>query len=183
MSTSATPVTGMSLAEKVRAACEQDWDAHKGDCSGFVKAVAADLGFHLSGTANDIVRSLRAGWASAADGVAAARMAAEGKFVIGGLPDDPNGHVVVVVSGPLNRQKYPSAYWGKLGGVGKKNTTINWSWDADDRDRVEYFWADLLARSLVARSGPGAVNQSNSTPMRILGWSLEDLEKSLKKWL
>jgi len=42
------------------------------------------------------------------------------------------------VDGPLNRGKYPSAYWGRLGGVGAKDQTINWAWSAADRDKVIY---------------------------------------------
>jgi hypothetical protein len=54
---------------------------------------------------------------------------------------DPHGHVVVVVSGPLDPShgKYPTAYWGRLGSVGAKAQTINWAWRAGDRDRVGYF--------------------------------------------
>jgi hypothetical protein len=49
-----------------------------------------------------------------------------------------HGHVVVVVSGLLANGKYPSAYWGRLGGIGDKNKTINWAWRAGDRDHVIY---------------------------------------------
>jgi hypothetical protein len=47
-----------------------------------------------------------------------------------------NGHVVVVVRGALNRERYPTAYWGQLGGQGRREETINWSWRESDRDRV-----------------------------------------------
>jgi len=43
-----------------------------------------------------------------------------------------------VVTGEVNQGKYPTGYWGSLGGVGKKATTINWSWNAMDRDKVRY---------------------------------------------
>jgi hypothetical protein len=62
-----------------------------------------------------------------------------GRLVIGGLKQAPNGHVVIVVkSAPL---PYPVAYWGRLGHVGRKNTTINWSWNSTDRPLVRYFSA------------------------------------------
>ena len=58
---------------------------------------------------------------------------------------DPHGHVVVVVTGPLDSThgKYPTAYWGKLGDVGGRAQTINWAWSAGDRDRVGYFAKSL----------------------------------------
>jgi hypothetical protein len=140
------------LATKVIAVCEKDWDADKSDCSGFVKAVAADLGIHLTGLANDIVKYARANWQAAKDGVDAAGQAAQGNLVIGGLEDNPNGHVVVVVRGGLNREKYPTAYWGQLGGVGKKDTTINWAWPLADRDLVEYYFCSL--NNTVTAIGP-----------------------------
>jgi hypothetical protein len=133
-------------AGNVRAACEAEWDAHKSDCSGFVIAVAARLSAVIQGDANAIAQALGAGgvWQKLADGVAAAAAAQAGKFVVGGLVGsaqavpDAHGHVVVVVDGPLNRGKYPSAYWGRLGGVGAKDQTINWAWTAADRDKVIY---------------------------------------------
>jgi hypothetical protein len=56
---------------------------------------------------------------------------------------DAHGHVVVIVDGPLAHDAYPSAYWGKLGGTGAKDKTINWAWTAEDRDRVFYAAHDL----------------------------------------
>ena len=48
----------------VRDACEACFDAHKDDCSGFVRAVAASLGVTLQGLADDIVVTIRTdpGW-------------------------------------------------------------------------------------------------------------------------
>jgi hypothetical protein len=130
----------------VRAACEAEWDAHKADCSGFVIAVGARLNAVIQGDADLISQALGAGgvWQKLADGAAAAAAAQQGKFVVGGLagaqqtPPAAHGHVVVVVDGPLNRGTYPSAYWGRLGGVGAKDQTINWAWSVADRDKVIY---------------------------------------------
>ena len=55
----------------------------------------------------------------------------------------PHGHVVVVVDGLLNRNAYPSAYWGRLGGEGFKDKTINYAWRPEDRDRVSYAAHDI----------------------------------------
>ena len=118
-------------------ACAANYQAHIGDCSGFADAVAKAVGVGLTGNADTITDTLRAGadgWTVLADGVAAATAATAGKLVIGGLKGseqatpDAHGHVVVVVPGPLNRGKYPTAWWGSLGGSPGKNQTINWAW-------------------------------------------------------
>jgi hypothetical protein len=146
---SAAPRSSPPGSANVIAACEAEWEAHKSDCSAFVTAVAARLNAVIpaGADANAITQALGAGgvWQKLADGVAAAAAAQAGKFVVGGLAGaqqavpDAHGHVVVVVDGqPLNRNKYPFAYWGRLGGVGAKDQTINWAWSAADRDKVIY---------------------------------------------
>lgn len=132
------------VLQPVIRACELNWDSKKTDCSGFVKAVAADLAIKLSGQANDIVDQIRRNpWLSVTNGIAAKQKAESGYFVIAGLKDTPNGHVAVITPGPLAHGKYPTGYWGKLHGVGKKNTTINYAWDADDRDKVIYGYTSV----------------------------------------
>jgi hypothetical protein len=136
----------MATAQDIIDACEAEWDAHQSDCSGFAKAVAARLGVTLTGMANDIVGEIRqAPWTPVADGPTAAAQAAQGRFVVAGLngadqqvPDPAHGHVVVVVQGPLAHGLYPTAYWGQLGGVGKKDMTLNWAWREGDRDKLVY---------------------------------------------
>lgn len=126
-------------SQKIIELCELHWAAHQKDCSGFVKAVAADLGIHLSGLANSIVDQIQTlPWRVLDSGEAAQREAVKGNLVIGGLKADNHGHVVIVVPGVLAHHKYPRAYWGSLAGVGKKNETINWSWNKTDRDKVIY---------------------------------------------
>lgn len=130
----------------VRAACEAEWEGHKSDCSGFVRAVAARLGAEVVGNADAITTALSAGapWSTLQDGPAAAAAARQGRIVVAGLrgadqvTPDANGHVVIVVDGKLNREKYPHAYWGKLNGVGAKDQTINFAWKETDRDHVVY---------------------------------------------
>ena len=131
--------------DKITQACEKHWDPHKDNCSGFVKAVATELGFTLTGQANDIVDQLSVlPWTTVTCGKQAKEQADLGYFVVGGLKATANGHVVVVVTGPLNREKYPTAYWGRLGGEGKKATTINWAWNSSDRDKVTYAYFNQL---------------------------------------
>jgi len=134
--------------------CEANWEAHKADCSGFVKAVSAALGvttFHPDDNADSIMDKLRAGndWTAltVGDGRTAKDRADAGQLVIAGLKGaeqvqpDPHGHVVVVVTGPLDAAhgQYPTAYWGRLGSVGAKNQSLNFAWRAGDRDNVGYF--------------------------------------------
>lgn len=135
----------------VEDACKANYAAHANDCSGFVRAVGAAVGVTITGLANDITMALRAGgaWRALADGVAARDSARAGKLVVGGLRGDEqfnhsnHGHVVVVVDGPLAHDRYPTAYWGSLAGSPAQHQTINWAWDAHDRDRVTYAEHDV----------------------------------------
>jgi hypothetical protein len=143
--TTAGTSAAATTAKTIVAACEAEWPAFRNDCSGFVRHVASRLGVTLTGLANAIVDEIRQGdWHSLQDGRAAKAAADAGQLVIGGLRGDEqvnpeeHGHVVVVVSGPLAHNAYPSAYWGKLGGVGAKDQTINFAWRTGDRDHVHY---------------------------------------------
>lgn len=133
-------------AKRIIDACEDEWPANKSDCSSFVRDVAIAVGVNLSGQANDIVDQIRngAGWTQLVDGMAAKRAADDGLFVVGGLKGDEqqspseHGHVVIVVSGPIAKDSYPTAYWGTLGDTGERAKTVNWAWKAADRDKVHY---------------------------------------------
>jgi len=139
------------MPERVRDACEACFEAHRADCSGFARAVGAELGVEIDGFANDIVDEIRRGgsWHRLPDGIGAAASAGAGKLVLAGLRGDEqfehsnHGHVVVVVDGPLAHDRYPSAYWGRLGGRGARFETVNWAWTQHDRDRVTYAAHDL----------------------------------------
>lgn len=131
--------------ERIINECEAQFDAHKSDCSGFVKAVGSKLGVILTGQADNIVDQIQGeGWEILPDGVSAKVKADMGWFVIGGLksenhtPPVSHGHVVIVVSGPLARNQYPTGYWGSLGSSGMKKVTINYAWRAVDRDNLVF---------------------------------------------
>jgi hypothetical protein len=136
--------SGKADKKDIKATCEKHWEAHKDDCSGFVKAVATDFNVTLSGQANDIVDQIqKSPWKILKDGKEADSEARAGKFVIAGLKDEPNGHVVIIVPGELAQGKYPTGYWGHLGSVGYKNTTINYSWNSTERDKVIYAYTQI----------------------------------------
>ncbi len=150
-------------AQNVIDTCQNDWQANKADCSGFVKAVCAGLGVAMSaGMADDIVawfRTAANGWEQLTDVTDGAgnlvtpkeQMAKDradaGQLVLCGLTSaelgQAHGHVSVVVSGPLvfshiNNNSYPTAYWGKLGGTGGKNQGLNYSFGTGSINRVTY---------------------------------------------
>jgi hypothetical protein len=134
-------MNGTTPQQRIINACEANYSAHIGDCSGFAHAVAGALGITLEGMANDMVDHIQGGvWTAVTDGLAAKAQADAGNFVIGGLKDNPHGHVVVVVQGPIDAShgKYPTAYWGSLAGKPGKNQTVNWAWNAAERDHVVY---------------------------------------------
>lgn len=125
--------------------CESQFETYKNDCSGFVKAVATAFSISLNGQADEIVDQIKsADWTHLQNGMEAKEKADNGWFVVAGLkgednvPAQNNGHVAIVVSGPIAQGKYPSGYWGKLGSIGEKNKTLNWAWNAACRDKVYY---------------------------------------------
>jgi hypothetical protein len=139
--------------------CESNWDANKSDCNHFVKAVADSLGVTLFAAGDDadtILNKLSnaAGWPpipGTPDLSTVETDAAAGQFIIAGLrsneftPPRTHGHVVVVVKGddPLH-PGYPLAYWGTLGGVGQKDSSIRNTFIPDtDLPNVKYYGTSL----------------------------------------
>ncbi len=113
-------------------ACETHWKEKFGDCSGFLKSVATEVGVFLPNKqANEIYDYLKgkpAGWdmlgTGAATGVIAGVAGSEGKLVVAAWKNaSGHGHVAIVVdfSQELSRAM---AYWGSLGGVGKTYAKI-----------------------------------------------------------
>jgi hypothetical protein len=132
-------MAGMSGSDKIIQLCEAHWENHKKDCSGFLKAVASELGISLTGQANAIIDTIqKSPWIVLGSGAEAQQKAVNGMLVVAGKKASGHGHVAIVVPGPLSHGKYPTAYWGSLGGTPKKNTTLNWSWSKIDRDDVIY---------------------------------------------
>lgn len=127
------------LPGKIKRACDFYWDKYKSDCSGFLQAVAASLGIILWGQANAIIDQMNdAPWLPLNTDISKAISYANlGYLVVAGLKGAPNGHLAIIM--PNSLRPYPKAYWGRLGGVGKKDSTINWSWKHADLEHVQYF--------------------------------------------
>ena len=129
----------VTTSDMIISSCEKHWDEHKNNCSRFVKAVAQDFNIILTGQANEIADQIqKKTWRVLNDGKEADTEARAGKFVVGRMKANGNGHVVIVIPGALAHGKYPAAYWGSMAGLGRKNSTINYSWNVSNRDKVIY---------------------------------------------
>lgn len=167
-------------------ACEDKYEANKNDCNAFLKAVATELGvttFQAGDDADAIVQRMidSADWKGVADGPKAKEAADAGSFVIAGLkgadhtPPRTHGHVAVVVKGPLAQSKYPTAYWGSLGGSPGRNKTLNFSWSTADRDNVEYYSMKLSGLISSPQTGAG-VDAVGVQALCVLRGVLQQLE-------
>jgi hypothetical protein len=142
------------LDQRIIDSCKQSWEEefipgtqNKNNCSGFVKSVTKKLGVPLpDANADGIVDALGKSWKKLASGAEAAQQATAGTFVVAGLkaakhtPPRNNGHVVIVVSGKLYKDKYPLCWGGSLGSAqsrGEKSTGE--VWNRTDRDNVVYY--------------------------------------------
>ncbi len=138
-------------AARIIAACEAEFALAQDDCALFVRRVCGRLGVMVAGNADAIVTAVRGSWRLLPDGMAAKHAADLGELVVAGLKGNEHarptaeGHVAVVVAGPLAQGAYPTAYWGQSGGTGAQGQTLNWAWQRDDRDRVTYAARRLAA--------------------------------------
>ncbi|WP_322047516.1 hypothetical protein [Paraburkholderia sp. J67] len=136
----------VNMDDPVIRACETRWETHKNDCSGFVRAVAADLGISMTGLANQLVASMSssAAWRDLGTSQSQAiSYANNGYLVVAGLAEPGHhGHVAIVVRAT---SAVPIAYWGKLHSVGRKHASIHWSWTAADLQHVHYYARSLQA--------------------------------------
>lgn len=133
--------------EEIVAACRKWYGSFSNDCSGFVRAVTAELGHPVSGNADGIMNELSrsAAWESI-DRATAVASAAAGQLVIAGLkssehnPVASHGHVVIVVDGPLYHEKYPLVWGGSIGSAQSRGTkSVGEVWRRSDRDDVRYY--------------------------------------------
>lgn len=132
-------------------ACKNHYESHQANCSGFVRAVAKDLGHTLPpGNADSIMNYLpKNHWERIPDGVSAERLAAKGIFVIVGLKSKDHekkgtryGHVSVVAGGNLVEGKYPLVWSGSIGGPvaqSKGTKSVVNIWRRADAGNVIYY--------------------------------------------
>lgn len=152
-----------NLDQCIIEACKTAWDEeivkgtkNKDNCSGFVKAVAKKLGIPLPETANadGIASEVAKSWTQASSGTEAARLAGTGSFVLVVLkaadhtPPRNNGHVAIVVSGALYRERYPAVWGGSIGSAQSRgDKSVGEVWNRSDRDNVSYYaYATLACR-------------------------------------
>lgn len=142
-------------------ACKSAWEGsylpgtpNKDNCSGFVKAVAAQLGVPLPATADadGIASAVAASWKKVDSGEEAQRLAANGAFVLVLLkgkdhhPPRHHGHVGVVVAGELYRHKYPMMWGGSIGNAQSEgDKSVGEVWNRADRDSVQYYTFSTFA--------------------------------------
>jgi len=135
--------------------CVESWEEeflkgtkNRDNCSGFVKSVAKKLGVKISDFANadGIMDEISKTWSPVSSGKDAAKQAAAGMLVVAGLkakshtPARANGHVVVVITGPLYRNTYPLCWGGSIGSAQSKGTkSVGEVWNRTDRDNVAYY--------------------------------------------
>lgn len=136
--------------DEIVAACRKHYTAHSNDCSAYVRAVTAELGHPVSGNANGIMNELANTpdrW-EPLDRAAAIEAVKNGALVVAGLkssdhnPPRNNGHVVIVVDGPLYRNTYPLVWGGSIGSAQSPGTkSVGEVWNRSDRDAVRYYKA------------------------------------------
>lgn len=144
----------MALDACIVKACERSWEEefialirNKNDCSGFVKSVAQKLGVSLPAVnADGIVDAISKSWSKLGTGADAANKAAAGHLVLAGLKamdhskKASQGHVVIVISGPLYRGTYPKCWGGSTGAAQSNgNKSVGEVWNTVDRDRAGYY--------------------------------------------
>ncbi len=136
------------VPDPVIAAAEREWSSHRSDCSGFVRAVAQDLGIPLGGLANHLVDMWNSdpGWIKLGhDHQRASLLAAQGYLVVAGRKETAHGHVVIIVPG-TSAHGDAVGYWGRLGGIGEKHKGLGFAWKRSDLSTVQYFAIPITAK-------------------------------------
>jgi hypothetical protein len=154
------------ISKDVEAACSRSLPGNEHDCSGFVRAVAANLMVFLPGASGNassqvdfmrFVREVPALFRDLGSGSAVEDVAVEqarlGNFVVCGLTADElnressrkaqkkvvnNGHVAVVAPA-TGSGGWPLAWWGQLGGSPGRRQTLSKCFRAGDRSSIHYF--------------------------------------------
>ena len=141
---------------RIIAACTKHWPGQTHNCSGFLKAVAAELNVTLTGQANQIYDQIRQRpWIAIGTGsnatAVAGLTAAEGNFVVGASRASDNGHVAIIVDylnafasySPAERNK-AVGFWGSMSSVGgKEYTKITESWGATTMEGAYFAYLDI----------------------------------------
>jgi hypothetical protein len=144
----------MALDQCIVEKCKTSWDEqflrglkNSGNCSGFLKSVAQKLGVPMANLpADGIIDSVATTWRKVDSGAEAVKLAATGYFVVVGLrakdhtPPATQGHVAIVVTGPLYHGKYPVCWGGSTGHAQSKgDKSVGTIFPVSSRDKVSYF--------------------------------------------
>jgi hypothetical protein len=167
-------------AERIIASCKKHFTGYNIiDCNAFAKAVAADFGVVFTGNADSIVDQIEGDdWIPVKDSFEAKEKADAGYLVVVGIrgkdyvPAKNNGHVAIVVSGPLDtiNKKYPMGYWGQYKGKGKPNESISQSFNKASLAKVTYACREIPEIPLQP-------DDENGQPMGSIG--LLELKKNI----
>lgn len=144
----------MSLDSCIIQKCQESWDEqfipstpNSKNCSGFVKSVAKKLDVPLPNVqADGIVDTIEKSWTKIKTGSEAAKKAGMGFLVIAGLKTTDyvkppsQGHVAIIINGPLYRDKYPLCWGGSTGTAQSRgDKSVGLIWRPEDRDSVAYY--------------------------------------------
>lgn len=143
--------------ETIDQVCRSVWSASgpngpfRNASNDFVIEVAHRKGVTISGTADQIVAAMESSpvWTVLSDGEAARDAAARGMLVLAGLPSaayDPprhEGHLAVVVPGPMNPAGWaPAGFWGSsdpaVAAIGGSGSPISNCFSAGLKDKILY---------------------------------------------
>jgi len=120
MATSKVTETDHLLADKILSTCNKIWNnesALHGNCSGFVRKIALNLGVNIEGDANRLCQKFTSksdsSWHEATSYKHASELADKGFLVIAAKPEaNRSGHVMIVVSGNTS-DGYPRVFGGE----------------------------------------------------------------------
>ena len=144
-------------AAKIQKTCTDVWSQSgpdgpfKAACNYFAIEAAQRLGLSLSGTADQIIDSIRNNptWTVLADGPTARDAATQGLFVLAGVRSDAydpprtEGHLAIVTPGAMNPAGWaPAGYWGStdpvIAGKGGSGAPISQCYTVAVKDLIVY---------------------------------------------
>jgi len=126
-----------ALVRDIKSVFSNHYSSYSANCSGFVKAVAADLGISLPDVqANGLVQHMQANWDATANAGTAMQWAAEGKVVVLGFEATGNGHVAFLLP---NGKIYGGAMYAPARSQGTLHYNNHAAFSATSRAAMKFF--------------------------------------------